>query len=85
MGDFSPYLPRSPNLRRQGFVLCFKEPAAESVAKALRRAPTNASRSTTPDSRHDRRPDVPFALSGGIIVRRDLARIIHGRQKSPSD
>ncbi|WP_304277417.1 hypothetical protein, partial [Caulobacter segnis] len=28
------------------------------------RRPASASRSTTPDSRHDRRPDVPSAPSG---------------------
>ncbi len=66
-GDFSPDLSRRRNPRRQGFVLCFKEPAAGSAAKtpspSLER-PASASRSTTPDSRHDRRPDVPSKPSG---------------------
>jgi hypothetical protein len=47
--------------------------------------PTSASRSTTPDSRHDRRPDVPSKPSGEIIVGQDSARIIQRREKSTSD
>jgi hypothetical protein len=34
------------------------------------KTPTSASRSTTPDSRHDRRPDVPSKPSGEMIMRR---------------
>ena len=69
-GDFSPHLLRSPDLRRLGFV-----PMFQGARHWIRREgeppdgdPASASRSTTPDSRPSRRPDVPFALSGGISI-----------------
>ena len=39
-------------------------PPLEGCSCGVSSAPMSTTRSTTPDSRHDRRPDVPFVLSG---------------------